>query len=482
MVRSKSKNGKNLIGARGMARRILDFENPAVSAYDNYVPQFLFDSIPVKGLKRPHSLSASKKALWPIWRAFFNMNQGLDNMILQDAYISTISGRCVDFLSWLAVAKGSKPVLELRDPSGNKQEDLKQIESDQKIIQEMIKIDNSVGDPDDETEEYEHTLIEKQRGMFTNALVYGKATNIRIVEGNKYNLVPLHSRDIVYNIVNEKWKLEALHTTLSNEPYTMNNLIYAEYNPENPVYNTLYNGFPFSVRALDSSRTLRRLKGKDFQLIAKKHWTGSSLIAMTRRDGKSDAEALMKKLNAGEIYASEETDPEKAYKIHDIPLKTDSRDLIEMAKYCTNDVISTYGIPTSLFFDESAANMATLLGKLRFFQKVIENEWRSWFAPIWGKQWYQRNFKTHYANDDKEFLSRYRIKCEFEDIDFESDEDKMKAILLLNKIAPLNIEAIGERLGDDNFASKIDPEKQAVQDESFSVTDETGKVSTIDKV
>ena len=465
-----------------MGRRILNFEPPEKTAIDNYFPTFQFESIPVKGLKIPRSLSGAKKAKWPIWKAFFNINQGLDNFILQDAYISTISGRCIDFLAWLTIAKGSKPVLELKDPTGNKQEDLKQIESDQQIIQSLIKIDNSVGDPDDETQEYEHNLSQKQRGMFANALTYGKSAMIRIDEPNKYHLIQLHPRDIVYNIVNEKWKLEALHTTLSNEPYTMNNIIYAEYNAENPVYNTLYNGFPFSVRALDSSRTLRRLKGKDFQLIAKKHWTGSALIAMQRRDGSSDAEALMKKVNAGEIYASEEQDPEKAYKVHDIPLKTDSRDLIEMAKYCTNDVISTYGIPTSLFFDESAANMATLLGKLRFFQKVVDNEWRSWYGDVWGKQWYQRNFRMNYENDDKEFLQRYRIKCTFEDIDFESDEDKIKSILLLNKIAPLNVEAIGERLGIENFESMIDPDKQAMQDESFSVTDEKGNVSTIDKI
>ena len=465
-----------------MARRILDFDPPQLTALEHYYPTLQYDSIPVKGIRMPKTLSAAKKAQWPVWRAFFNMNQGLDNFILQDAYISTIAGRCIDFLAWLTIAKGSKPQLELRESTGNKQQDLKQIEADQEIIQDLIKIDNSVGDPDDDTEEFEHGLTDKQRGMFTNALVYGKAANIRIDEPGKYHLLPLHTRDIVYNIVNKKWKLEALHTTLSNEPYTLNNLIYAEYNPENPVYNTLYNGFPFMLRALDSARTLRRLKGKDFQLIAKKHWAGSSLIAMKRRDGKSDAAILMKKLNAGEVYASEESDPEKAYKVHEIPLKTDSRDLIEMAKYLTNDVISTFGIPTSLFFDESAANMATLLGKLRFFQKVVENEWRTWFAPIWGKQWYQRNFKMNYSNDDKEFLSRYRIKCTFEDIDFESDEDKMKAILLLNKIAPLNIKAIGERLGDENFESKIDPEKQAMQDESFSVTNEKGEVSTIDRI
>jgi len=463
-------------------------ENPLSAVIDmpqNYIPQFQIQSIGIKDLmiKRPKQLSAAKAAQFPRWVAFFNSTQMLDYFVLQDIYTNTVAGRIVDFISWLTVGKGPKPVLKLKNPEqfGDKKSQMKEIEKGKDITQRLLEIDRKISDTDDESLQYEHSISEKFSGLLKNTLTFGKAANIRIVKNKRYFLIPLHPRDMMYNIVSKEWKLEAIHTMLDSAPYALSQLIFAEYNAENPQYHNLFNGFPFIQRMIDSARTLRRLKGIDFQLIAKKRWSGSALIAIKKRtDNQSDATVLMNKLSNGEIYASEEDDPEHAYKIHEIPLKAESADLIELAKYLTNDCISQAGIPTSLFFDEAAANYATMEEKMKFFKAVIDNEWRPWYGQILGKQWYQRNFVDEFGSN-KEYMKKYYIDCEFVDIDFNSMQSKITILTMLNKIYPIKTEAAGEVLGIENFENMIDPEGQAIQTEEMTLTDENGKKSKLER-
>lgn len=453
---------------------IIDFD-PAM--LDTYIPQYKVQQMLVKdiSIKIPKQLSAAKAAQFPRWVAFFNTSQFLDFAVLQDLYDYTIAGRIVDFIAWLTVGKGAKPVLKLKNPDavGDKMAQLEQIKKDKVIIDELVKIDRQVEDISEESTEYDHTISAKWSGVLKNALTYGKGGAIKIVKNGKYHLVPLHPRDMMYNIVSKEWKLQAIQTMINDTPYTMDQLIYAEYNPENPHYNNLFNGFPFIQRMMDSARTLRHLKGTDFRLIAKRRWAGSAVVAIKKRtETQQDAQMLMNKINAAEVYASEEDDPERAYRVYDIPLKAESKDLIELAKYLANDCISLAGIPTSLFFDESAANYATMEEKMKFFKTVVDNEWRPWFAAIL-RQWYQRNFLEKYGKN-KEYMDRYYVDCEFIDIDFSSMKSKLEALKMLNSIYPIKAEAGGEFLGIENFENMIDPNGSPLQSQELSLVDQQG--------
>lgn len=465
-------------------RRIL--ESPidlAPNEINNYMPMFSVERISVSdiNIKPPKQLSAAKREEFPRWVAFFNTTQTQDYFVLEELYKWTIAGRIVDFITWLTIGKGPKPVLKLKNPDewGTKQEQLKEIENDKNIIERLIEIDRQISDISGETGQYEHSLSEKFAGILKNALTYGKGANIKIFKDNSWHLIPLHPRDMMYNIISKEWKLEAIHTMLDSKPYALDQLIFAEYNPENPIYNNLFNGMPFILRMMDSARTLRRLKGVDFQLIAKRRWAGNSIVAIKKRsNNQEDATTLMKKLSNAEIYASEEDDPEHAYKVFDIPMKAESADLIELAKYLTNDCISLAGIPTSLFFDESAANYATMEEKMKFFKTVIDNEWRPWGGQTFAKQWYQPNFIEEFG-DDEALMEKYYIDCEFVDIDFRSIESKITALTMLNKIYPIKTDSAGEFLGIENFDSMIDPNGERLQSQEISLTDSKGNKSNL---
>ena len=415
------------------------------------------------------SQMSAARAKKPTYRAFRQPYLGLDMFLLQDIYANTPAGRVVDFVSYLITGGGFKPVLKLRDETQHKsdmkkmQEEVDKFDDENKITSKLIQIDNTIGNPGRNSTTYEHTLFQKFDGMLKTALVFGKAMNVRIKSGNTYDLYAIHPRDMVWNIVDEQWKLQAVMTTLADEPYTMDQLVYAEWNPESPIFNTMYHGFSYMQRMLDSARALRRIKGTDMQLIAKKKWMGTAIIAMTKRDGKSDAKMLVDKLDAGKWYASEETDPEKAYHVHEIPLSKGTEQVVDMATWLTNDIISLGGIPTTLFYDESSANHSVFDIRIRAFQKQIEEEFRSWASAVISKQWYMRNFYDIFG--DTEIYEEYEIECEFKPIDFSSLEERTKALDMIHRIFPVTPEFAGEQLKIENFEDKIDTEKMEQQQE-----------------
>jgi len=448
--------------------------------YETWTPKLEQQAVPIESLPEVNQTAINrqltaalvlnkktrkkgKRAKVPKLRAFMNPFLGLDYFVLQDAYNNTVCGAVVDFLSWLTVGKGMEPVLRLRNPEkhGDEEAQQKLLDANQDTIDELKRIDDTIGDSDNNNAEFEHPLNIKARGMLATALTFGKAANVRIINDGNYDLIPIHPRDMIFNIINDNWKLESIVTNLSDEPYTLDTLIYAEYNPENPIYNTLFNGHPFILRMLDQARTLRRIKGVDLKLIAKHRWSGTGYLALRKKEGTGDADDVKGKISSGEVIVAEEDDPEHDVKWHDIPIKTESNDIIEMAKYLTNDIISLAGIPTSLFFDEAAANRATLLGKIKILQTRIDGDLRAWFGGVWSKQWYRRNLED-LKGDDEAFMETFTVDCKFEDIEFESWQDRVKAMAILNTIAGgmLSDESIGELVGVDKFESMIDSDKE----------------------
>ena len=419
--------------------------------------------------RKVFSQMSAARAKKPVYRAFRQPYIGLDMYLLQDVYANSPAGRVVDFITYLMSGGGYKPKLKLRNESKindvqKMKDDLEKTEEKYKVVSRLTDIDNSIGNPGRNRTTYEHTFQEKMDGMLKTALVYGKSMQVRIPSESTYDLYNIHPRDMVWNIVDDTWKLQAVMTTLSEVPYTMDQVIYSEWNPESPIHNVMYHGFSFMQRMLDSARALRRIKGTDMQLIAKKRWMGTGIIAMQRREGEADSKRLLAKLDSGEWYASEEDDPEKAYHVHEIPLPRGAEQVTDMATWLTHDIIAMGGIPTTLFYDESSANHAVFEVRMQAFQKQVEEEYRSWAGAILGKQWYMRNFYDLFP-DEEELYENYEVVCEFKPIDFSSLEAKAKAVEMINRITPLKIDAIGEQLKIDNFEDKVDEEKQKQQQE-----------------
>ena len=77
-------------------------------------------------------------------------------MVLQDIYANSIAGRIIDRLVELGFAKGIKPVLKLRNPKefGDEEAQQEEIEKDQKIIDDLLAVDEALSDPDDSVDPF----------------------------------------------------------------------------------------------------------------------------------------------------------------------------------------------------------------------------------------------------------------------------------------------------------------------------------------
>ncbi|NRA05830.1 MAG: hypothetical protein HRU07_06700 [Nitrosopumilus sp.] len=288
----------------------------------------------------------------------------MDLYVLEELYLNSPAGTIVDFISWLIYGRGIKPILKLRNPKkwGDEKAQLEQIKANEGLLDPLIDIDNSVGNSDDDSIGHEHTLKQKLQGLCKMALTFGKGALIRIVDDEGYFLIPFHPKDMTFNILDEKQRLRAILTPIHDEPYEAKDLIYAEYNAVNPKHNSLYHGMALIHRMIDPARTYRRIVGTDFRLIAKKRWQDNYWAAIAKRDGKKDAANIMKKIAKGDSIVTEENDPDKDVKIHTIPNKSDSSDIIEMKRDSVRDMLQIAGIPEPLFFSEKSSNYATLIG------------------------------------------------------------------------------------------------------------------------
>ena len=361
----------------------------------------------------------------------------------------------MDFLVYLTMGAGFKPVLKYASERGQGDEEaaeqLKEHDAEKGITAKLKEIDEAVG----AGAGYAHSLRYKIEWLLTAAMVFGRAGLVRRRKEPSYTLFPLHPRDITWNVVDEDWTLRAVQSTLAPEPYSLDDILYAEWNAASPVYNVMYYGFSFMQRMIDSARALRRIKGVDMQLIARRRWAASAIIAVKRHEGKADAQTVAARLNAGDFMITEEDDPQEAYAVHPIPLDRGTEKAVDLATWLTRDIISLAGIPTTLFYDESSANHSVFDIRIRAFQKQIEEEFRPWAAQVL-ERWYAKNLQDHFPEE----VGKYKIECEFEPIDFSSLGEKAEAVQKLNDIMPLKTDYIGKILHVDDLASKVDIDEQ----------------------
>ena len=424
----------------------------------DWTPRYGGDAVPLKeaGSKIYRSIGrqfVADRVKRPYWRAFRQPYIGLDVFLLQDIYLNTPAGRVVDYLVQLTTGTGWKPVLKPvseEEMDEAKAEQIRRYDESMGITAALRRVDASVIDGSG----HAYTLRDHVEGLMKNALVFGRGMVVRKKAGETYSLYPIHPRDMVWNIVDEDWRLRSVQTALAPEPYNVDDTLYLEWSPASPVYNVMYYGTSFMQRMIDSARALRRIKGTDMQLIARKKWSTANIVAMTRHEGGTDAQTIANNLEGGRVTVTEEDDPQNAYAVHQIPVEKGTEKVVDMAEWLTKDIITMGGIPTTLFYDESAANHAVFDVRIRAFAKQIEEEFRPWAAQILNR-WYNKNLADHFPGE----IGKYKIEVEFEPVDFSSMKEKAEAVKALGEIAPLTTEYMGQVLHVDDFASKVDTDE-----------------------
>ena len=453
-----------------------------IEKYQNYTPTYDYtvEKINSKNYSKKFTAKLDKrKTKIPTIFQYFNPYLGLDTFVYQDSYLNTITGPIIDFITWLAMGQGITPSLKLINPEqyGDDEAQRKEIQKDKKILSKLIEVDNSIGDSQTT---YDHTFLDKMKGLMKMALTYGRAAYVKINEKNSHLLLQLHPRDMVYNNVDpNNLALQSIQTTVSTEPYFMNELVYAEFNPENPGYRNMFFGFSLQQRMLGPARTIRRIHDTDMLMYARSLWAGQSIIAVEEQTSQSPSSVLSQKLKTGQPLIFDSSTPAEAVSVNPIQLQTDPNGLIELSKYNVNYCLAIAGIPSSLYFDESSANYATLIGKIRAFIQGPIAEYRSWMNNIISKQWYMPNFRDIAS---PELLEKYTIEVKYTDIDFESSEETAKLLEALTRLGfNLTSKFVGDKLKISQFEDAIDSKSTPKQQESYTINKADGSTDTMRK-
>ena len=119
------------------------------------------------------------------------------------------------------------------------------------------------------------------------------------------------------------------------------------------------------------------------------------------------------------------------------------------------------GMPHSMFYDESASNRATMIGKIDLTIETVMNPLREWLDRSLSPQTYDKWFRQLYQNND-ELLKKFRVKMVFDDLHISEWYDKVEAVNELDSRKQLTDVSYGELLGIENYTGKVETDAQTI--------------------
>ncbi len=399
---------------------------------------------------------------------FVNPMQDLDYIVIQALMRSTFIGPLLENITKFEVGTGFRPELELINPDEDEEKNSKEIQKHQDVITNLIGIDNQLNrddnrDLDASFMEKVQALITVKNGFNRGALIFGYDQKVE-VNGKVYPEIPssmkfAHPRDlgltefdpVTWRIQSVQWRNAFYMIPMKDMIYLWNPLISAK------TRNAWGYGDSMCTPMLDAARVIRKNIGVNFNAMAAATWSGLFLMAIKptgtnlAEKQKEYKQVVSNMRTGGPNVLLEDPDDVKFQNVDYNPKVKEFQDLTEaMLRYC----VACTGLPQSMFYDESASNRATMIGKIQLARDTVINPMRQMDGRMICQQWYQRWFRLIYK-DDKELLEKFRIKMVFDDLNIEEWFDKVEAALKVDSRQELTAKAFGELTGIDNYENKV---------------------------
>ena len=296
-------------------------------------------------------------------------------------------------------------------------------------------------------------------------------------------LFPIHPRSLGIIKIDENWKLESVQYGDTGKSIPMNKMIYFW---DAPISGKQFHGnFYGSSRlqpCLSHAQSLNTIITIILPSMMHAGWAGSALITIkpkgqTLGEKMTEYDAISEGFNLGTINLLLE-DPANV-RVDNIDFNPSIEKVIAAASYHTKSILSSLGLPQSLFDDESISNRATAYEKIRITRSVNIDPIRETISKLISKQWYQRNFDIVYKG--KKELDIYKIQCVFDDYTLEQWFDHIDKFKELHSMFPIKLEEAGKLLNIENLPSKIDPSVDPIpiDDKPSTVTDSDGDTYSI---
>lgn len=402
-------------------------------------------------------------------RFFSNPMQSLDYQTFEAHTRSTIGGPLIRAFVKFLFGKGFRPELELINPGEDSKENQVEIDNNQDIIKSLLQIEYQYSF--DENGYLDISFQDKIETLILNCFTFNRGAIIQrydhtvSIDDKKFSGlptsgIPAHPRElgiietdpITARLKRVQWQNSNGMIDIENTIYLWNPLVSAN------TYNSMYYGDSMILPMIDALRVVRTNIGVNFAAMGENAYSGLGLLFI-KPNGSTEAEKRDEYLQVSANIVPATTnilmeDPDLV-KYENVNYQPEVDKFVNMneslIKYCA----ACLGMPHSMFYDESASNRATMIGKIDLTIETVMNPQREWLDRALSPQTYDKWFRQIYSDQD-ELLKKFRIKMVFEDLHISEWYDKVEAVNELDSRKQLTDTAYGELLGIENYTGKVE--------------------------
>ena len=258
------------------------------------------------------------------------------------------------------------------------------------------------------------------------------------------------------------WKLGGMYVHADRAYVPAVQMLYIVNQYQNPMIGSFLYGRSKLQPAIDPIRLLRRIFARNYQQFIRNSYSGMGMFIFDSTQYPEDVRkkirtSILNSWKAGEVGVIDYANI-KDFEWKEMKISVDIDKLQALQEQLIKVVIVVTGIPSSLIFDEAAANRATLVGRIVSFINNQITTLRTNITQQISAQWYNRVFRTVYEKDE-DILEKFYIDCEFEEMELETKLEKVARLLQETQINPYTNEYLGEELGDKDYLEHIDEDK-----------------------
>lgn len=401
-------------------------------------------------------------------RFFSNPMQSLDYQTFEAHTRSTIGGPLIRSFVKFLMGKGFKPELELIDPGADSVENQKEIDAHQDVIKSLTQLEYQYafdpnGDLDISFQDKIQVLILNCFTFNRGAIIQRYDHNVTLDDKNFTGLptsgMNAHPRElgiietdpITAKLKRVQWQNANGMIDIDETVYLWNPLVSAN------THNSTYYGDSMILPMIDALRVIRTNIGVNFPAMATNAYSGLGLL-FVKPNGSTESAKRDEYLEVSANIVPATTnilmeDPLNV-KYEDVNYNPQVDQFVNMTESMIKYCAACLGVPHSQFYDESASNRATMIGKIDLTIATVMNPIREWVDRALSPQTYDKWFRQIYANDDK-LLKKFRIKMVFEDLHIAEWYDKVEAANELDSRKQLTDKAYGDKVGIDNYTGDV---------------------------
>jgi len=230
------------------------------------------------------------------------------------------------------------------------------------------------------------------------------------------------------------------------------------------TYNSMWYGDSFMLPMIDSLRVLRTNIGVNFVAMGENAYSGLGLLSI-KPEGSSTTQKEEEYNLVSQRMVPATTnilmkDPDLT-RFDNIDYKPEVDSFINMneslVKYCA----ATLGMPHAMFYDESASNRATMIGKIQLAIATTINPMREWINRSISPQSYDKWFRIMNYKDEK-LLKKFRVIMKFDDLNIAEWFDKVEAVNEIDGRKQLSDAEYGKLMGLINYPGMVETDAETM--------------------